>query len=424
MILSFRRFINFFIAIAAIIPVFATDPTATRYNAIQCEGSLTPYPVPEQKIEYPDSLTPVHINHVGRHGARFPAGPANSVKLMEILTKADSLGSITTLGHKLMDITREVIERSHNQWGALDSLGMAEQRGIASRMFINYPRLFDNAKINAISSYSPRCMMSMFCFTHQLDRLNNHIDVTTVTGRINSALMRPFDIDQDYLDFRKSGRWAVPYNNYCVKMIPLTALRRVVGEKFPLPDNEESREMALIEYYVIAGLNCMSMDVDALQFFTIDEYNALWSCFNLRQYLQRTASTVSTVPANITSPLILDLIATTDGFINGTNEATVDLRFGHAETLMPLLSQMRLRGCYYMTNYFDTVGLHWKDFHVVPMAANLQMILFKSESGNYYVRTDLNEVPVPLIPGNDAIYVPWDKAKEYLTKCVPLYYNN
>lgn len=424
MTMSLHRIITILITIGTIIPVFAADPTATRYSAVQCEGSLTPYPAPEQKAEYPDSLTPVHINHVGRHGARFPAGPTHSVKLMEVLAKADSLGSITPLGRKLMSITREMIERSHNRWGALDSLGMAEQRGIASRMFINYPRLFDGTKVNAISSYSPRCMMSMFCFTHQLDRLNNHIDVTTVTGRINSELLRPFDVDQDYLDFRKAGRWAVPYNNYCSKMVPLTAIRRAVGEKFPLPDNEESRETALLEYYVIAGLNCMSMDVDALQFFTIEEYNALWSCFNLRQYLQRTASTVSTVPANITSPLILDLIATTDGFINGTNDAAVNLRFGHAETLMPLLSQIRLKGCYYMTNYFDTVGLHWKDFHVVPMAANLQMILFKSKSGNYYVRTDLNEVPVPLIPGNDAIYIPWNKAKEYLTKCVPLYYNN
>ncbi len=417
------RIIKFFAAVGIAFKATAADPTATRYDAAQCEGSLTPYPIPEERAEYPDSLKPVHINHVGRHGARYPAAPTHPVKLMQILAKADSLGSITPLGRKLQAITNEVIERSHNQWGALDSLGMAEQRGIASRMFVAFPRLFDNTKINAISSYSPRCMMSMFCFTHQLDRLNNHVEITTSTGRQNSVLMRPFDVDNDYLEFRKAARWETPYMNYYRHVVPLTALRRVVGDKFPLPDNDDSREMALMEYYVIAGLSCMSMDVDALQFFTIEEYNALWSCFNLRQYLQRTATTISTVPADITSPLILDLISTTDNFINGSNEATVNLRFGHAETLMPLLSQMRLKGCYYMTNYFDTVALHWKDFYVVPMAANLQMILFRSESGRYYIRVDLNEQPVSLIPGNDSIYVPWEAARSYLMKCIPLYYN-
>ncbi len=73
-----------------------------------------------------------------------------------------------------------------------------------------------------------------------------------------------------------------------------------------------------------------------------------------------------------------------------------------------------------MTNYFDTVGLHWRDFYVVPMASNLQMIVFRAESGKYYVRVDLNEVPVPLIPGRSDIYIPWSTAREYLNRCLPI----
>lgn len=325
--------------------VFAADPTATRYSAVECEGSLTPYPNPESGIEYPDSLTPVYMNHVGRHGARYPASATHTVAMKKMLAKADSLGTITRQGRQLMAIVDQVMERSRNQWGALDSLGMAEQRGIASRMFLNFPMLFQNGRVNAISSYSPRCMMSMFSFVHQLDRLNNKVEIFTGTGRQNSALMRPFDVDQDYIDFRSGGRWEVPYNNYMEHVVPLTALKRVLGNAYPLPESmKEAKEMALVEYYVIAGLSAMMMDVDASVFFTTEEYNALWSAFNLRQYLQRTASTISTVPADIASPLILDLISTTDGFIAGTNKFSVNLRFGHAETLMPLVSLMHLPG--------------------------------------------------------------------------------
>ncbi len=421
---SGSRLFAFCVAVILMLPsLSASDPTSTNYTSWQCEGSLTPYRAPEHQTEIPDTLTPVYINHVGRHGARYPASATHCVNMLKLLQKADSAGTLTETGLKLKKLVTEVIDICHNQWGALDSLGMAEQRGIASRMFLNYPRLFENTRIEAISSYAPRCMMSMFSFVHQLDRLNNRIEVSTLTGRVNSALMRPFDIDQDYIDFRKTGRWSVPYDQYAAKTIPLTAIGRVVGERYRFADDNEAREMALNEYYVIAGLSCMSVDIDASLYFTNEEYNALWSCFNLRQYLQRTATTISTVPADIASPLLLDLISTTEAFIAGKNRATVNLRFGHAETLMPLLSLMHLKGCYYMTNYFDTVALHWCDFNVVPMAANLQMVLFKSKSGRYYVRVDVNETAVPLLPNSTDVYTPWNVARDYLTRCVPLYYN-
>ncbi|MDE6269696.1 MAG: hypothetical protein K2M12_02425, partial [Muribaculaceae bacterium] len=112
---------------------------------------------------------------------------------------------------------------------------------------------------------------------------------------------------------------------------------------------------------------------------------------------------------------------TTDYFIEGKDTVvTVRLRFGHAETLMPLLSLMRLRGCYYLTNYFDTVGLHWRDFDIVPMAANLQLVLFRAnKTGRYYVRASLNERPVPLLPNSEEIYISWTEARNYLMRCLP-----
>lgn len=156
-------------------------------------------------------------------------------------------------------------------------------------------------------------------------------------------------------------------------------------------------------------------------YISLEELNALWSCFNLRQYLRYSASTVSSVPADIAGRLVMNLVETTDAFIAGSRDVTVRLRFGHAETLMPLLSLLRLRGCYYLTNYFDTVAQHWRDFDIVPMAANLQLVLMQSrKSGRYYLRASLNERPIPLLPNSDRIYVPWDEARDYMLRCVPM----
>lgn len=399
----------------------AADPTATNYTMTECEGSLMPYPVEINPAVFPDSLRPVFINHVGRHGSRYPASAANCLKLQRALERADSAGTITPTGRQLKKLNERIISLSEGQWGALDSLGMAEQRLLATRMFYNFGEIFaNNATVNAISSYSPRAMMSMYSFLHQLDRMDNRINFTTSTGRVNSELLRPFDTNKDYLDFRKEKLWEPPYEEYFTTFCPTTAIRKALGERFPFEDEAEARDLAITEYYVVAGCSAMSVEAAASDFFSKEEYNRLWSCFNLRQYLQRTASTVSFVPAEIATDLLQDLITTTDNYVSGEDKTVARLRFGHAETLMPLLSLLRLKGCYYITNYFDTVALHWRDFYVVPMSANLQMILFKSSTGKFYLRVDLNEQPIPLIPNNSNLYLPWEEAKSFLTALLPL----
>ena len=399
----------------------AADPTATTYNNDECQGSLRPYPIPEQAYDYPDTLTPVFINHVGRHGSRFPASATNCLRLQRALIHADSIGSITPLGKQLLALTEFAIAQSNGRWGALDSLGMAEQRGIAARMFSNYPMLLNSGEVKAISSYSPRCLMSMYSFTHQLSRMNNKLEITASSGRSYSYLVRPFDVDQEYIDFRKNKEAMKPYEDYMQQTIPDAPLKRVLGNTYPY-ESIDVQSLALVEYYVIAGMSAMQVQCNASDYFTTDEYNRLWSCFNLRQYLQRTSTTVSTIPADIASPLLLDIISATDDIISKKSSLKASLRFGHAETLMPLLSLMRLDGCYYKTNYFDTVAKNWRDFEVVPMSANLQIILFKSAKGDYYIRVDHNETPVALIPNSAEIYIPWEKARGYLMRCIPIYY--
>ncbi len=402
--------------------VKAADPMMPDFSFAECEGSLRPYPADLNPQQYPDTLVPVMINHVGRHGSRYPASSANTLRLLRALERADSLGTITATGRHLMALTRTVAERSGGRWGALDSLGMAEHRAIATRMFHGLAPVFRGARVNAISSYSPRAMMSMYEFTHQLCRMDNRLEFTTTTGRKNSPLMRPFDLDDGYKDLRKGAALTDPYRIYFLETCPAAPIERALGKNYPFADDADKKDLSLTEYYVVAGCRAMMLPASPSHYFTREEYNALWSCFNLRQYLNWTATTVSRVPSDMASALLQDLISTFEQYLAGEDVAAVQLRFGHAETLMPLLSLMHLPGCYYMTNYFDTVALHWQDFNVVPMAANLQLVLFRNvKSGCYYLRTSLNEQAVKLIPGRDELYLPWQDARAYLLRCIPLY---
>lgn len=392
------------------------------YDPRQCEGSLTPYPDVFPSAEYPDSLEVVFINHVGRHGSRYPASSSFCRKLLNALDKAEKCGSITETGKKLRSLTKVCISESEGKWGDLDTLGVEEQRGIATRMLNNYPSLFGpEHAVDALSSYSPRAMMSMYSFTHCLDQLNTKTTFRTLTGRSTSPLMRPFDTVKAYLSFCDKNIWQNAYDKYFAEVCPVAAIKRALGDEFPGSGESELRDLTFAEWAVVAGCPAMSIETDLLDFFTIEELNEIWSCFNLRQYLRYSASSLSTIPADIASELLRNLITTTDDFISGKERnVTVRLRFGHAETLMPLLSLMKLRGCYYISDNLHSVADYWRDFDIVPMAANIQLVLFRSRlGGQYYLRVALNERFVPLLPGSSDVIIPWTEARKYLLGCLP-----
>ena len=142
--------------------------------------------------------------------------------------------------------------------------------------------------------------------------------------------------------------------------------------------------------------------------------------YNFREYLLYSANTLSSRPAEIAAPLLRDLVQTADSVVSGKLHLAAKLRFGHAETMMPLLALMRVPGCNYLTNYFDTVADNWHAYATVPMACNLQMTLFRSGSGRIYARVDLNERPVRLLPGQTSDYVLWDELRVHLLELLPV----
>ncbi|MDE6459556.1 MAG: histidine-type phosphatase [Paramuribaculum sp.] len=392
---------------SAVILYAQTDFT---YN--ECLGSSRPYVDPKGKIQVPDTLRPVMVNHVGRHGARYMSSGKKADEVRKILKSALEKRTITPKGRRLLALTERIIDRSTGRWGALDTLGKAEQRWLAARLYGECPRLLNNTDVNAISTYVPRCVASMYEFTHQLVRQNNKIDVFTASGRQNNHLLRFFDNNEPLEQFMNSDRVKDAVENYAENTLPKGLLAKFTGTSFPFQDFNET-DILLSMYSVVAGTAAIEMKINYAEYFTREEFNALWRVANLKQYLTHSASALSDLPAQSAKPLLLNLISTTDSFISGADKTPIRLRFAHAETLMPLLALIHLQDCYYVANDLNTVAENWQNFNVVPMAANFRLILFRSNSGKYYIRADHNEKPVPLIPGGE-LYSPWADAKAYM----------
>ncbi len=388
-----------------------TEDNQSLYSFDQCRGSGSPYPAPEARVALPDSLTLIMINHVGRHGSRYETSPRRANAVKKALNKAKKNGTLTPSGEKMLALTQRVINLSEGKWGQLDSIGMAEHRGIALRLCKAWPGLLEGARIEAISSYVPRCIMSMDEFTHQITLCNDKVNILYSSGPVNSPLLRPFAIDSAYIYLRDNAPWEDALNKYCDNQIPLAPIERLIGKD--ALDKNAMRALATNLYGMLAGLNASGISQSSLsEFYTLEEANEMWRCRNLTQYLQRTTSVYSSLPSDIASTLLADIVATTDDFIAGRSSACISLRFGHAETLMPLLALTRIPQCYYVNSNLSSVDRHWMNFHVTPMATNLQMLVTKAPSGTIYVRLDLNERPVHF-PGTSQYYVTWAYAHKY-----------
>ena len=127
---------------------------------------------------------------------------------------------------------------------------MAEQRGIASRMFANFPELLDNANISAISTYSPRAVQSMYEFTHQLTEYSNKMNINTSEGPKYSPLLRFFDTNNEYIKFRTTNSWKKIYDEFLMNECPTAPIRKLIGDKYVI-DDKQLRELAFYQYYII-----------------------------------------------------------------------------------------------------------------------------------------------------------------------------
>lgn len=402
----------------------AHKAAADDYSFSELSGSAMPYPIHKEAIAHPDSLRPVMIVHVGRHGARFATSDSNIEKVRRFLERADSASTLTDAGSSLLALTGEILTHTDYRWGQLDSLGVEEQRAIAERLYKSTPELFGRgARIHAISSWKSRCVMSMYTFLHQLTvDTGEPMEITAVSGSsYGDSILRFFDYNDAYKSLIKGGILDKAADDFTERVltpdISYAILSRLATSYSASP--KEERKLVEAIYATLSGCEAAGIEVDPSRWMTIDEYRICWESKNLSQYLRYSESVFSDIPADMAAPLLRAVIADLRSYGTGSEGAPVKLYFGHAETLMPLFSLMRLKGAHFVSADLGNLAENWRNFDLVPMAANITFTLFESRSGEKYLRTDVNGTPIRLLPGSDDEYPSWNEVDTYLTSLLP-----
>lgn len=395
-------------------------------------GSMMPYDFSGAEVEpiWPDSLKPVYVAHVARHGARFITSAKKLKKLQDAISKASAEGTLTNEGRRFDSLLKSVEDATGDQWGLLSEVGEKEERQLASDLYTLLPGLLKNARVNAISTYVPRVVMTMYEFNHSLAVKTSRISISASEGREFSPLLRCFTTDSAYASYRDDGDWKQVSDSLLDSIVSPAPALRLFGKSSGLSDRE-LKKLTLDMYDVLQSLTAFGLPAPTDEFMSEDDYRACWEVDNLEHCLRNTDTALSSLAGKASSPLLARIIADADASLDSRlieqsikranmnpleSPASYDANFyfGHAETLMPLLSLMRVPGCYDDSGDFSTLSSRWKDYEVVPLGANLDIIFLQSPSMRTYVALRHNSHFVAPMTG--AMIVAWATYKSYLTE--------
>ena len=332
----------------------------------QMGGVYYAYPVTETCLaEVTEGYEPFYISHYGRHGSRWLT---NDNRYIWVNQHFEDQKNLTKLGKDVRKRLAKIWKNAKGNGGLLTALGGRQHRGIAKRMYQNFPQLFTaEAQLTAHSSIVPRCKTSMENFVAELKAQNPSIRLEPITREEDMAWIAYTSPEERALE----GRTNVP-----LKISP----DRFVKALFKDPSKVDDPAKLLMELHTIASdMQDVELDVSLYNLFTPEEMQAVYAKNNESMTIVHGDVIENEgIPARCAISLWQRIEADAEAAI-ARDGVGADLRFGHDSNLFRLLTLMGL-------------DIQEKPMdELLPMAANLQMIFYRNAQGEVLVQLLHNE---------------------------------
>jgi hypothetical protein len=365
----------------------------------------------------PDGYRPFYISHYGRHGSRYHINVKYFEGAVEMLDSARAGGLLTEEG-VLLSRQMDTLRDEHlGMEGMLTERGAGEHRGIASRMFVNYMEAFSGQRneIACVSSYIPRCLISMSNFTAELFDCASmeNIEGLQVTFRTGPKYLDYLSADlKSNKAYEKERRAMADSMRHA-----LVTTDRFIGAIYKDPEDANLEDPLDFVHDVFIGgaiSQCTDARPNIFSHFTTDELVGLWKAENSRMYSKYCNSIeFGDYYTAVAKPLIADFLEKADAALSDTSSRAADLRFGHDTGILPFVSALGIKGLDERWNS-SYAAEHWASFEMIPMGSNFQMIFFRNSSGNVIVKMLYNEKETSIPALGKGPYYFWTELRGYL----------
>ncbi|MBS5316879.1 MAG: hypothetical protein KHY44_10845 [Clostridiales bacterium] len=367
-----------------------------------------------QEESPPRGYSPIYVNYLGRHGSRYVTSPNQAEVLYSTLDEADSRNQLTQSGCILKKQIGDFLALSEGKYGLLTPLGVKEEQGIARRMYERFPQIFGR-EVRAVSTYVTRAKQSMEAFLEELAKYTPSNNFVALSNGEIDPILRFFDLNLAYLNYKEKGKWKDSLRKFEErKNLSMPFMAQFFKSSYKLRQ-EEALELGTSLYTIYANTFNLTVDLGLNRYFDDKILYYYWENANLRNFLEKGPSyRGEDLPTNIAFALLEDFLKTSEQALQ-TGNVSADLRFAHAETLIPFASLLKLCCCSKQTDHISKVAKIWCDSQVAPMAGNIQWIFYKSShQGTILVKMLYNEevMTLPIRPYCKPYYL-WEDVKAF-----------
>lgn len=387
-------------------------------NLYRSASNYYAYPEPGADIKpmpAPKGYTAFYISTYARHGSRFLINPAEYAEPLAVLKGADNENKLTALGKQVLNIVDSITHLSEGRLGELTPLGVRQHRGIALRMFKNYPEVFTgNALIDARSTIVIRCILSMTTECLQLQDLNPRLRFTYDASQHDMIYMNYSD--KELIKLRNLPEAVAAKDELDRKYVhPERLMNTLFNDTEYVANYIHTHKLMNDLFDIAANMQSHDVSLNLYSIFTKEECYDLWQRNNLLWYINFGSSplTESKMPY-IEANLLENILNTADTCIT-KKENSATLRFGHESCLLPLAALLELGNCGKIITDMDSVAMLWRNYKIYPMGSNIQFVFFrKPGSSDILVKVLLNEHETSLPLHTDmAPFYHWRDVESY-----------
>lgn len=397
-------------------------------NAHEAADQYLQYPWrtvdPPAQTPAPDGYKPFHMEHYGRHGARWIVLDFEYTQPAQIMQEAHDKGKLTPLGEEVYRLVADQNTRGASRRGDLTEIGAEEHRAIARRMATGFPEIFAAGNhVEARSSVKLRCIMSMLNELTELKAAQPALDISFDASEADMHYMVP-----EWSDSAKN----VKHQAYETYLFPFNAKHLSKGQFLKKLFNDkqyaDSVPLQLLADRLIVMLGAMQSHPDAPwlteKVFSPEEIHHAWLKNNAIWFFEAGNSpmTKGIIPFEKAATL-RNIIASADTAVTSPRSGA-NLRFGHDGIVIALATLMEFDDLWEPIDSLEQLEGRWHDYRLIPTACNIQMVFYRPEGNpsadNVLVKVMLNEkevrLPVPAAKEGHPYYRWVDLRRFYLDK--------
>lgn len=416
-------------AILALASALTLDAQVSLQDVIAdpCQSANNLRRYPESEIvpltPAPKGYVPFYMYYYGRHGSRY-LSETEYARPLESMEAAHDAGALTDKGEDVLRRLRVISSESKGRSGALSQVGVNQLRGIAERMYVNYPQIFmGNTEVDARSTESPRVILTMCAWSERIKELNPSLRITREAGAHEACEWGGDAPDMKAFDSNSApGVRAAQIREESLNPDRIEKLLFKKPSKYVKESGLDTKELMYQLYKIASDAQSIDLPLDEYglyDIFTPEELFNISRINNYRMYYGYGASPETrAAKAPMCVPIVALMVRYADEAVAaGIPHAT--MRFCHDSNVGPMAAFLRIQNAY--SDEVDPYRLSdlYSASDVVPMGTNIQFVFYRNAEGDVIVRPlhCEKEVRIPVETDMYPFYK-WSDLREYLVSLI------